>query len=206
MLGRVSVFLTTLPLIFNRGGVYNQPEGISSLHYIALGVGITGCSQANARTIDRIYAYFKNKNGGVGKPEFRVRKYTHPHTSHTQKRLPTLTHRSLSSASMVPGSIILPAGMFLAGWSAQAKLHWIVTDIGIALVGGGIILVFQNMQIYVVDTFTLHAASALAAVSCLRSLFGFAFPLFAPEMYAKLGFGKGNTILACLAIVLGVPA
>lgn len=49
-------------------------------------------------------------------------------------------------------------------------------------------------------------ASALAAVSCLRSFAGFGFPLFAPAMYAKLGYGKGNTILACLAIGLGCPA
>jgi len=47
---------------------------------------------------------------------------------------------------------------------------------------------------------------ALAAVSCLRSLAGFGFPLFAPAMFAKLGYGKGDTILACLAIALGCPA
>ena len=47
---------------------------------------------------------------------------------------------------------------------------------------------------------------ALAAVSCLRSLCGFGFPLFVPAMYAKLGYGKGDTILACCAILLGCPA
>lgn len=107
---------------------------------------------------------------------------------------------------MIPGSFILPVGLFLAGWSTQARLHWIVTDIGIALVGAGLIVVIQTLQIYVVDTFTLYAASALAAVNCLRSVLGFVFPLFAPSMYETLGFGKGDTILACCAIVLGVPA
>ena len=47
---------------------------------------------------------------------------------------------------------------------------------------------------------------ALAAVSCLRCLFAFTFPLFAPYMYNALGYGKGNTILAVVAIVLGCPA
>ena len=47
---------------------------------------------------------------------------------------------------------------------------------------------------------------ALAATTCLRSLAGFGFPLFAPAMFAKLGYGNGNTVLACLAIVLGCPA
>ncbi|KAJ7838471.1 hypothetical protein B0H14DRAFT_3870029 [Mycena olivaceomarginata] len=62
------------------------------------------------------------------------------------------------------------------------------------------------MQIYVVDAFPLYAASALAAVSFLRSLCGFGFPLFAPSMYAKLGYGKGDTILAVLGIIIGCPA
>lgn len=65
---------------------------------------------------------------------------------------------------------------------------------GIALVGAGTILNFQSIQSYVIDAFTLHAASgessttsrfnvsytstaiALAAVSCLRSIAGFGFP------------------------------
>ncbi len=48
--------------------------------------------------------------------------------------------------------------------------------------------------------------TALAAVTLLRSIAGFAFPLFAPQMYKVLGFGKGDTILAAVAIVIGCPA
>jgi hypothetical protein len=48
--------------------------------------------------------------------------------------------------------------------------------------------------------------SALAAVSCLRSLAGFGFPLFAPAMYSALGYGKGDSILGAASIVLGCPA
>ena len=40
----------------------------------------------------------------------------------------------------------------------------------------------------------------------LRSLAGFGFPLFAPAMYNALGYGKGDTILACFAIAVGIPA
>ncbi|KDR79426.1 hypothetical protein GALMADRAFT_243502 [Galerina marginata CBS 339.88] len=173
------LFLTTMPAIFSN--TYHETPGVGGLHYIALGVGLSVASQINARFMDRIYIHFKNKNGGVGEPEFRL-------------------------PAMVPGSILLPFGLLLSGWAAQTRLPWIATDIGIACVGAGMILVFQAMQTYVVDAFTLHAASALAAVSCLRSLAGFGFPLFAPAMYAKLGYGKGDTILACLAIGLGCPA
>ena len=47
---------------------------------------------------------------------------------------------------------------------------------------------------------------ALAAATFLRSLAGFGFPLFAPAMYRALGYGKGDTLLAVLAIALGCPA
>ncbi|KIY70200.1 MFS polyamine transporter [Cylindrobasidium torrendii FP15055 ss-10] len=177
--GTLYLFLTTIPSIYR--DVYHQSTGIAGLHYIALGIGITGASQLNARIMDRIYIYLKNKNGGQGEPEFRV-------------------------PAMVPASVLLPAGLFIAGWCAETHTHWIGTDIGIALVGAGIILCFQSMQTYVVDCFTLYAASALAAVSFFRSLAGFGFPLFAPAMYAKLGYGKGDSILAAVAIVVGCPA
>ena len=84
------------------------------------------------------------------------------------------------SATMIPASILLPIGLFLAGWSAENKLHWIATDIvrlililtveilktffgvflqGIAFIGAGMIVAFQSIQTYVIDGFTLHAAS-----------------------------------------------
>ncbi|KZP33608.1 MFS general substrate transporter [Athelia psychrophila] len=177
--GLLYIFLTTIPSIFE--GVYGQKPGIAGLHYLALGIGLTGASQVNAYTLDKVYAYFKRKNGGAGKPEYRL-------------------------PSMLPGTVCLPAGLLLTGWAVEARVFWLVPDIGIALVGAGTILSFQSIQSYVIDAFTLHAASALAAVSCLRSFAGFGFPLFAPAMYARLGYGKGDTVLAVVAVVIGCPA
>lgn len=91
----------------------------------------------------------------------------------------------VSVATMVPGSIFLPVGLLLTGWSAQVHsthAYWIATDVGIAVVGVSMFLCFQAMQTYVIDSYPLYGASALAAVSCLRSLAGFGFPLFAPTM------------------------
>jgi len=177
--GTVYLILTTIPVIFVE--LYHQEIGIAGLNYIALGIGLTCSSQINARLLDRVYLRFKQKNGGVGKPEYRL-------------------------PSMIPGTIALPVGLFITGWAAQEHVHWAVTDFGIMLVGVGMILNFQSIQAYVIDVFTLHAASALAAVFCLRSLAGFGFPLFAPAMYAALGYGKGDTILAAVAIAIGCPA
>ncbi|TFK33169.1 major facilitator superfamily domain-containing protein [Crucibulum laeve] len=99
---------------------------------------------------------------------------------------------------VVPATILLPCGLLIAGWTAHFK--------GIALVGAGIVLSSQSIQMYIVDAFVLYSASALAAVNCLRALAGFGFPLLAPIMYKKLGFGKGDTILAIVGITIGCPA
>lgn len=63
-----------------------------------------------------------------------------------------------------------------------------------------------TVGIKVIDTYTRYAASAVAAITFLRSLAGFGFPLFAPVMYDALGYGWGNSVLAFVAIAIGVPA
>ncbi|KAJ7643651.1 MFS general substrate transporter [Roridomyces roridus] len=184
--GLFYLFLTSMPLMFQ--GTYSEGVGVSGLHYLAFGVGFCGASQIGARLMDYIYRVLKQRYGGVGQPEFRL-------------------------PSMVPGSIFLPIGFLITGWAVQAKVHWIVADIGIVLVGAGIILSFQAIQMqfellsrYIIDAFTISAASALAAAYCLRALCGFGFPLFAESMYKKLGYGKGDTVLAVIAIAIGCPA
>ena len=62
-----------IPSIFKE--TYHEGIGITGLNYIALGAGLFGASQINARFMDRIYVYFKGKNEGVGEPEFRLREF-----------------------------------------------------------------------------------------------------------------------------------
>jgi hypothetical protein len=140
---------------------------------------------------------------------------------------PCIRHRSLFeiAAATVPGAILLPTGILITGWTAEAKTHWICPDIvrrrdsllqlsglsqvnlqGLVLAGGGIIICSTSIQSYVIDSYGIHSASGLAAVGTLRSLAGFGFPLFAPAMYKSLGYGKGNTILFAMAVTIGWPA
>jgi hypothetical protein len=58
----------------------------------------------------------------------------------------------------------------------------------------------------IVDAYSVYAASALASIQILRNLAGFGFPLFAPAMYASLGYGWSNSLLGFLAVAIGVPA
>ncbi|KAJ5110416.1 hypothetical protein N7532_000951 [Penicillium argentinense] len=179
--GIMYLVLSTFPSLWTNPAYYNESIGIGGLNYISLGLGFWCGSQICAPLNDRIYRRLKARNNNIGRPEFRV---------------PLLG----------VAAILLPAGLFIYGWTAQTLCHWIAPNIGAFLFGTGTIISFQCMQTYMVDTYTRFAASALAAGAFLRSLAGFGFPLFAPYMYDALHYGWGNSVLAFVAIGIGIPA
>lgn len=177
--GLMYLVLSTFPNLWETR--YNQSVGIGGLNFVSLGLGFFLGSQVCAPLNDRIYRRLKKRNNGTGKPEFRV-------------------------PLMVPGAVLVPVGLFWYGWSAQARVHWIMPNIGACIFSAGTIISFQCIQTYIVDAYTLFAASGIAAATVLRSLAGFGFPLFAPYMYNALDYGWGNSLLAFIAIVLSIPA
>ncbi|KAI0149676.1 MFS general substrate transporter [Hypoxylon sp. NC0597] len=160
---------------------YGQTQTQSGLNYIALVIGYTIAAQVGGRLMDRLWAYLKAKAGNNTAPEYRV-------------------------PLMIPGAILIPLGLFIYGWTAERHTHWIVPDIGIAILGCGIINNTQSLQAYVMDAYREYVASASAASQFLRSITGFAFPIFAPAMYQALGYGWGNSVLALTFVVIGWPA
>lgn len=60
----------------------------------------------------------------------------------------------------------------------------------------------MTISTYLVDAYTRHSASALAANSVLRSIFGAVLPLCGQRMYNALGLGWGNSLLAFIALAL----
>ncbi|KAI0412499.1 cycloheximide resistance protein [Xylaria grammica] len=99
------------------------------------------------------------------------------------------------------GAIFIPVGLFIYGWTAEKKVHWIVPIIGTAFGGLGNILVFFSIQTYLVDAFTVYAASALASNTIIRSVTGAVLPLAGLRLYEKLGYGWGNSLLGFIAIL-----
>ena len=160
---------------------YGLSERDSGLHYFAIVIGYTVAAQGGAVVMDRLWEYLKGKADNVTAPEYRV-------------------------PLMIPGAVLIPLGLFIYGWSAEKHYHWIVPDVGIAIFGCGIILNTQALQAYVMDAFRQYVASASAASQFLRSIAGFAFPIFAPAMYRNIGYGWGNSLLALTFVVLGWPA
>ncbi|KAI1312434.1 major facilitator superfamily domain-containing protein [Xylaria venustula] len=181
--GLIYIVLTSFPTLWStpRPDGYGESLGIGGLNYISLGLGFFAGAQICAPLQDRIYASLKRRYGGVGRPEYRV-------------------------PMMIPGAVLMPVGLIVYGWTAEFKTHWIFPNIGAFLFATATIISFQCLQTYLVDTYTRFAASAVSAGTVFRSLAGFGFPLFAPSLYARLGDGWGNTLLALLGVVLGWPA
>lgn len=177
--GLMYLVLSTFPILWTE--YYHESIGIGGLNYISLALGFFLGTQICAPLNDKIYRRLKAGNNGVGKPEFRT-------------------------PLMVPGSILVPIGLFIYGWSAQYHTHWIVPNIGAALFSSGVVISFQCIQTYLVDSYTRFAASAIAAATVLRSSAGFGFPLFAPYMYKALDYGWGNSLLGFIGMGIGLPA
>ncbi|GAK67647.1 MFS multidrug transporter [Moesziomyces antarcticus] len=178
--GCMYILLTVFPQVF--GTIYNEEPGIASLNYISLAIGFTIGGQVGGRVVDYSYRTLSAREAdGKGRPEFK---------------LPLL---------MVTSSLF-PAGLLIYGWTAAYKVHWIAPNIGAALFAAGAMGTFLVCQGYLVDVLPLYAASVLAAAVLVRSLGGFGFPLFAPTMYERLGQGWGNTVLALVSAVIGIPA
>lgn len=166
---------------------YHESVSITGLNYISLGIGFIAAAQIGAPLNDRIYDRLKRSRVGLRSAE--------TDTGIPEYRIPL----------MVPASLLVPVGLFWYGWSAQHHLHWLMPNIGAGLLAMGTTMSFQCIQAYIVDAYTLYAASAIAAATVLRSLAGFAFPLFASSLYDRLGWGWGNSLLGFLALGLGLP-
>ncbi|KAK0674378.1 major facilitator superfamily domain-containing protein [Cercophora samala] len=118
--------------------------------------------------------------------------------------MPLLTSGLATPESRLPpaivGSVFLPVGLFWFAWTNGPEVHWIVSITASAFFAAGLVAVFLSLLTYMIDSYTVFAASVLAANSVLRSLFGAAFPLFTTYMYQDLGVHWASTVPAFLAL------
>lgn len=72
------------------------------------------------------------------------------------------------------GAIMLPVSLFWFAWTTYPSIHWAVGLVGTVFFGLGNVLVFIALTNYIIDTYSLFAATAAATNSIVRALFGFA--------------------------------
>lgn len=171
----VYLFFVSFPYIYRTVWGFNlHQQGLAFLGII-IGMSLTAILTTN---------YFKKKeeelikkNGNKPKSEFKF--------------LPLFF-----------GVFVFPTGLMVVGWTSYSHLHWIGPIIGSGILGSGIVLVFNGVFAYTVDAYRLYAASAMATNTCVRCVMSGVFPLFALQMYERLGIQWASTLLACLGYIL----
>lgn len=115
--GLMYLVLVSFPDLFSspRPEGYGESLGIGGLNYISLGLGFFLGTQAIAPLQDRIYVALQRRFSGPGRPEYRV-------------------------PMMLPGAVLVPLGLFIYGWTAEYKTHWIGPNIGACLIAAGIMM------------------------------------------------------------------
>lgn len=101
------------------------------------------------------------------------------------------------------GGVLFSGGLFWFGWSGfSGNVHWIVPVLSGLFTGFGIFSIFLSLLNYIVDAYLMFAASAIAANTFMRSIFGGIFPLFATQMFEGMGIQWAATLIGCVAVVL----
>ncbi|TVY32820.1 MFS transporter [Lachnellula subtilissima] len=174
--GLLFMLFTTFPTVFEEQ--YHFSAGVSGLSYLGVGLGMAVSLAAFATVSDKL----QKALGDSPKPEGRLK-------------------------PMIWVMPAVPVGIFWYGWAADKQTHWIVPIIGTFFFGFGFLWVIMPTQLYMVDAFGPEAAaSALAANVIVRLLFAAFIPLAGPSLYADLGLGWGNSVLAFIGVAfLPVP-
>ncbi|GMG48760.1 unnamed protein product [Ambrosiozyma monospora] len=174
--GMLYLFLTAYPIVFQEG--YKMAPGVAELPYFGLALGemIGG---AFCVWCEKDYVRKLDLNNGKIVPE---------------DRLPP----------MIIGAISFPIGLLWFCWTGyyHNSIHWIVPTISGLFTGFGLMGIFIPSMNYIVDSYLLFAASAMAGNTFLRSGFGGTFPLFAGFMFKSMHTNWAGLLLGVFAIVL----
>ncbi|CVK95571.1 probable mfs-multidrug-resistance transporter [Fusarium mangiferae] len=170
--GTLYMLFGAFPIVYQQNRGWNS--GVGGLAFLGIMVGML---LAIAYTIPQNKRYIKieQKNGGFAPPEARL-------------------------PACLIGSVCLPIGLFWFAWTNDPSIHWMASIAAGVPFGFGMVLVFLSVMNYLIDSYTIFAASVLAANSVLRSLFGAAFPLFTSYMYKDLGIHWASSVPAFLAL------
>ncbi|KAL2834367.1 putative MFS transporter [Aspergillus cavernicola] len=176
--GTVYMFMGAMPIVYNEDRGWS--EGIGGLSFLGIAAGII---------LGLTYAIWDNNQ--------RYMKLFTAKTATAESRLPPA----------IVGGVALPIGMFAFAWTNHPSIHWSVSIILSAPFGFGCVLVILPIMNYLIDTYTIYAASVLAAAAIFRSVVGAVFPLFTTQMYHNLGIHWASSIpafmtLACMPFPL----
>ena len=168
------LFNDAFSLVFGKHGHKFDTVGVG-LCFLGIMFGISMGPVTNLWQ-ERYYQRRIAKTGGKNTPEARVQ------------------------LSQLAG-ITLPISLFWFAWTSQ-HVHWIVPIIASSLWGWSFYTLILMTYMYTEDSYKVYSASALAGLGLIRNLAGAGFPLFANQMFERLGYQWAGSLLAFLSIVL----
>ena len=177
------IFGTTYSIYTNMQSIFSEPpynfnsEQVGLL-YLGPGLGFLTAVRFLVPRIDTIYNHLTEKNNGDSLPEYRL------------------------PLAIFPGSVLIPAGLFLFAWLVEYRVHWAATLVATYIYGVGQVVIINTVQNYFIDSFSDYAASAIAGGSVFRSLIGGIVPLFSPMLFEKLGYGWGISCFGFVAVLI----
>lgn len=98
-------------------------------------------------------------------------------------------------------AVLIPVGEIWFAWTGTPNCHWILPILAGIPFGMGNCGVFIYATNYLVHSYDIYAASALAGNAVLRSVMGATLPLAGPAMYKALGPHWAGTLLGLLEVI-----
>jgi hypothetical protein len=174
------MYFQAYPIVFQ--GIYRQSAGVSGLMFLPVAAGAL-LALPIFIYYDRYLLHAKAANKAWTKSE-------------ESRRLPL---------ACLGGPLYVLA-LFWLGWSARPSVHWSIPCLAGVSFGMAFELVFMALLNYLTDAYEIFAASAMAAASCCRSIFGAVLPLATGKMYERLGVAWAGSLLGFLSLLMcGVP-
>ena len=171
--GLLYMFFVAYPVIYQEGKGWNA--GSTGLMFIPIAIGVVlsaVCAPSINKHYLKICARYPN-----GKPPAEAR-----------------------LIPMMWSCWLVPIGLFIFAWTSYPRLSWWAPAMGGFPVGFGFIFLYNSCNNYLVDTYQHQAASALAAKTLLRSIWGACVVLFTTQMYHRLGYQWASSLLAFIAL------
>ncbi|KAF2171186.1 hypothetical protein M409DRAFT_63560 [Zasmidium cellare ATCC 36951] len=171
--GLLYMFFVAYPIIYQKGKGYSA--SITGLMFIPIAVGVM-MSAACSPWVNKHYLTLVEKHNGKPPAEARL-------------------------IPMMFSCWLIPTGLFIFAWTSYPSLPWFGPSIfGGWFVGFGFIFLYNSANNYLVDSYQHQAASALAAKTFIRSLWGAGVVLFTNQMYNRLGYQWASTLLAFIGL------
>lgn len=171
ILGIMFLMLSTMSTVYQQ--IYGWSVGASGLPYLGLGAGLFMGLAVYTVTADR--AYTQKARNSTPPPEIRL-------------------------APITIASPLCAAGLIIYGWAFQKEMHWMLPIVGCMVFSWGMVAFMMPVTTYLIDVFHTEAAGPVGASAVLRCLVGGLLPLCANNLYDRLGYGWGNTLLAFMAL------